>query len=111
MELQLHVPASTDGEYTLNPKFCPTLRRQGHAQGVPRCMQPYRNDRIITVIRDLFFSGGRASFATRYDALFTRHHGDSSVTREVPMAMVCLVATGVSFKIVMFLNSTLMSFF
>ena len=98
MELQLHIPTSTDCECTLNPKFCPTLCRQGQAQGISRCTQPYRNDRIITVICDLFFSGGSALFATRHDTLFTQRHADSSVTREVPMAMICLVVTGVGFQ-------------
>ena len=57
---------------------------------------PYRNARIITAIRDLFFSGGDDAFATRHDNLFKRHHANSSITREVPMAMVSLVTTGVS---------------
>jgi len=62
--------------------------------------RPYRNARIIMVLQDLFFTGGATSFASRYDASFTRYHDDASVTREVPMAMVSLVATGVSYKLI-----------
>lgn len=58
--------------------------------------RPYRNDRIITVMRDLFFSGGTTSFAARYDALFIKHRDDGSVTHEVPITLVSLVATAVS---------------
>jgi len=57
--------------------------------------RPYRNDRIITVLRDLIFSGGASSFATRYESRFPRRNEGSSVLFEVPIAMVALVATGV----------------
>jgi hypothetical protein len=59
--------------------------------------RPYRNARIITVLRDLFFAGGTVSFAQRYHSLFpTYYNGDGVVTRQVPMPMVALVATAVS---------------
>jgi Domain of unknown function (DUF6532) len=60
------------------------------------CTQPYCNDRIVAVIQDLFFSGGATLFASRFDNLFAKHNDDNSVSHEVPMAMVSLVATGVN---------------
>jgi hypothetical protein len=64
---------------------------------------PYRNDRIITVIRDLYFSGGTASFANRFKDLFPIHHGDDGkLRREVPIPMVALVATAVSHSLILF---------
>src|SRR5712691_9759319 len=58
--------------------------------------QPYRNQRIINVIRDVYFTGGVASFATRYHRLFPRYHDSQGVTKlEVPEPMLALVATAV----------------
>jgi hypothetical protein len=63
---------------------------------VPRRTKPYRNEWIITVIRDMFFNGGVSSYAHRYDALFPRFNGPDGVElREVPEPMVALVATAV----------------
>ncbi|KAH9952363.1 hypothetical protein BC827DRAFT_1159888 [Russula dissimulans] len=57
-------------------------------------MRLYRNDRIIRVIRELYFIGGMKSFATRYVHLFpTSEDRDGVVKHEVPIAMVALVAT------------------
>jgi hypothetical protein len=59
--------------------------------------RPYRNTRIITVLRDLFFAGGAASFAERHHELFpTYYNGNGAMTRQVPAPMVALVATAVS---------------
>lgn len=59
--------------------------------------QPYRNERIIQVIRDLYFMGGTTSFAARYASLFPVHRGLDGVSRrEVPIPMLALVSTGVS---------------
>ena len=59
--------------------------------------RPYRNMRIIKVIRDLYFAGGRTSFAHRFKRQFPLHElDDGNMTREVPIPMVALVATGVS---------------
>jgi Domain of unknown function (DUF6532) len=58
--------------------------------------RPYRNDRIISVIRDLYFTGGAISFSRRFASLFPTHtslHGEN--VREVPIPMVALVATAV----------------
>jgi hypothetical protein len=61
-----------------------------------RRTQPYRNDRIIRVIRDLYFMGGLTSFAKRFEPLFPTHLGlNGVVTCEVPIPMVALVATAV----------------
>ena len=58
--------------------------------------RPYRNIRILTVIRDLYFLGGPMSFACRFGSLFPRHQSeDGSMKREVPIPMVALVATAV----------------
>ena len=32
--------------------------------------RPYRNARIITILRELFFAGGTMSFAQRHHSLF-----------------------------------------
>ena len=59
--------------------------------------QPYRNDRIIMVIRDMFFTGGANAYVHRFIHLFAQHRGDDGVIRrEVPVPMVALVATAVS---------------
>ena len=58
--------------------------------------KPYRNSRIISVIRDLYFAGGVGSFAERFASRFATHQGlDGVITREVPVSMVALVATAV----------------
>jgi hypothetical protein len=59
--------------------------------------RPYRNDRIITVIRSMYFGGGALSFARRFRYLFPTHEGrDGDINFEVPVPMVALVATAVS---------------
>jgi hypothetical protein len=59
---------------------------------------PYHNDRIINAIRDLYFSGGHMPFASRFGSYFPScDHCDNVTRREVPIAMVALVATAVSF--------------
>ena len=64
---------------------------------LPRRTQPYRNRRIITVLRDLFFAGGTASFAQRNHSLLpTYYNGGGAMLRQVPVPMVALVATAVS---------------
>jgi len=90
-----------------NPKFSLTLCCQ--SQGLPRRTQPYRNDCITTVIQGLFFTGGSTAFATRFDEIFMRD-GDPSLNREVPMAMVGLVSTGVSYKVNLSVNPILNHF-
>lgn len=65
--------------------------------------RPYRNPRIATLISDLYFTGGRVSFAEQFLAQFPTHDGpNGEITREVPIPMVALVATGVRFSL--FLN-------
>jgi len=66
-------------------------------KGLPMRSKLYRNVRIITVIRNLFFTGGTLAYAHRYDHKFPRFRGnDGVVVREVPAAMLALVATAVS---------------
>jgi hypothetical protein len=40
---------------------------------VPMRTRPYRNIRILNVIRDLFFMGGNMSFANRFRSRFPVH--------------------------------------
>ena len=62
----------------------------------PKCNQPYQNDRIITVIRNLYFTGGPNSFSSRFSDTFPFDDGPSGViARKVPIPMVALVATAV----------------
>ena len=69
---------------------------QARANGIPWRSKPYRNDRIITVLRDVIFSGGTSSYARRFDALFPRTDGPDGVrVRRMPEPMLGLVATGV----------------
>lgn len=61
--------------------------------------KPYRNRRIISVMRDLYFIGGVHSFAHRYrERIATWEGDDGEVVYEAPVAMVALVATAVSAK-------------
>ena len=58
--------------------------------------RPYRNERIISVIRDLYFTGGVASFASQFASLLPTHTSlNGENLREVPIPMVALVATAV----------------
>jgi Domain of unknown function (DUF6532) len=58
--------------------------------------KPYRNERIIQVLRSFFFVGGTSSYAHRYERNFKEFIGsDGVVLREVPIHMVALVATAV----------------
>ncbi|KAF8258428.1 hypothetical protein EI94DRAFT_1835042 [Lactarius quietus] len=64
------------------------------AGGLVKRSQPYRNERIVAVIRELYFTGGSASFASRFGHLFPVHFGDNGrPSRKVPVPMVALVAT------------------
>jgi hypothetical protein len=61
-----------------------------------RRSQPYRNERIINTIREIYFTGGVASFATRFKHFFPRHRDSQGVTKtKVSDQMVALVATAV----------------
>ena len=65
--------------------------------GLVKRSLPYRNDRIITVIWDLYFLGGTNTFASQFKDLFPIHRGiNAELRREVPIPMVALVATAVS---------------
>ncbi|KAI0281892.1 hypothetical protein BC826DRAFT_1190840 [Russula brevipes] len=62
--------------------------------GPPMRSRPYHNERIITVIRELYFSGGSTSFASRFHRIFPVFTGsDANPRHEVPIPMVALVAT------------------
>ena len=71
--------------------------QNGPLSGLVRRTRPYRNKRIILVIRDLFFTGGDTSFASCFGHLFPVHQDrDCVLVREVPVPMVALVSTAVS---------------
>jgi len=56
----------------------------------------YRNQQIIRVVHDLFFSRGLSAYAHRFDLEFPRFEGPNGV--QVPMlptAMLALVGTAV----------------
>ena len=73
-----------------NSLFCQTTNLVIHAR-------PYRNDRIIKTLRELYFSGGRKSFAARIDYKFTTfEERDGTISQEVPVPMLALAATAVS---------------
>lgn len=95
----------------LNPKSGLTLCHQAQRPGLIKRSLPYRNDRVISVLHECFFSGGSTSFATRFNRLFTTNDGISPVHREVSLPMVSLVATAVSRKSHLFLVSMLIFFF
>ncbi|KAH9069504.1 hypothetical protein EDB83DRAFT_2518271 [Lactarius deliciosus] len=62
--------------------------------GSPHLSRPYRSPIIISVIRDLYFSGNMP-FVTRHQDQFPSRQGtEGDVVWEVPKAMVRLVATG-----------------
>lgn len=71
-----------------------TFPKAPNANGLVLRARPYRNERIISVIRDLYFSGGTTSFAARFSHCFPTHPGhDGEPRNEVPVTMVALVAT------------------
>jgi hypothetical protein len=65
--------------------------------------RPYRNDRIISVVRTLYFSGstalGTASFASQFAQLFPTFETLDGRKTKVPIAMIALVGTAVSVQI------------
>ena len=60
--------------------------------------RPYFNPCIISSIKEYFFTGSRGSLAQRYDASFSSSikDGPEKNELELPIPMVCLVATTVS---------------
>ncbi|KAI9428457.1 hypothetical protein H4582DRAFT_2077031 [Lactarius indigo] len=68
--------------------------KRGLLVGTPPRTHPYHNECIISVIQDLFFTGGKSSFASCFEHLFLVHQGhDGILAQEVPVPMVALVAT------------------
>ncbi|KAF8257671.1 hypothetical protein EI94DRAFT_1708743 [Lactarius quietus] len=62
--------------------------------GLVKHSLPYRNERIIAVIRELYFTGRSVSFTSRFSHMFPVHfNNDGQPTRKVPVPMVALVAT------------------
>jgi len=72
--------------------------------------RPYRNDRIITILRNMFFGGGLKSFAARFDSDFPRfEERDGTTSCEVPIPMLALVATAVSQMFIWFHLNTMIT--
>jgi hypothetical protein len=111
VELLLYIPFCTERKFLFYLRLCLTLCHQvPRTHSVVMWMRPYHNDRLITVIRDLYFCGGATSFATRFDNLFIQCNGNAPVTHEIPGAMLCLVATVASYQVLV-VDSTLNWFF
>ena len=69
---------------------------QSAGAGLVRHSQPYCNQRIISVIHNLYFSGP-TTFVVKFEDHFPLHQGgDGRASHEVPIPMVALVAMGVS---------------
>jgi hypothetical protein len=82
-------------KYT-NHNICALTFCQGGVKGLPMRSKPYRNERIVQVLRTFFFIGGTSSYARRYEHKFKVFTGSDGVAlREVPIHMVALVATAV----------------
>ncbi|KAH8994679.1 hypothetical protein EDB86DRAFT_3078043 [Lactarius hatsudake] len=62
--------------------------------GSPHLSRPYRSPIIISVIRDLYFSGNTPFVTCHQDQFPSRQGTEGDVIWEVPKAMVGLVATG-----------------
>ena len=57
-------------------------------------LRPYRNGRIISAIRAVYFSGA-ASYASQFQHLFATYNYKGEMKRQVPVPMIALVATAV----------------
>ena len=74
-----------------------TVCQKNVPNGLVMHSRPYRNERIIAAIQDLYFTGGSNTFARRFVYLFPIYEGGKGeISREVPIPMVALVATAVS---------------
>ena len=59
-------------------------------------LRPYRKDRLICVIRNMYFTGRATSFAKQFQYIFsTSKDRQGETIYKVPMPMVALVATAV----------------
>ena len=80
-------------------KFPLTVCQPNVPNGLVMRSRPYRNDRIIAVIRGLYFTAtaGVPSFASRFRYLFPTYETcEGELNYEVPVPMVALVSTAVS---------------
>ncbi|KAI9456714.1 hypothetical protein BJY52DRAFT_1187790 [Lactarius psammicola] len=59
-----------------------TFPGQGGGNAPVRHLQPYRNERIIRVIRDLYFTGGNSSFSARFSHLFPGSYSNMGYVME-----------------------------
>ena len=70
--------------------------------GVPQTGRPFRSTILISVIRDLFFSGNMLFVTQHQDQFPSRQEPNGDVIWEVPKAMVALVATAVYLSLFLF---------
>ncbi|KAG5654271.1 hypothetical protein H0H81_005120 [Sphagnurus paluster] len=65
--------------------------------GMLRRTQPFHHPVIVSSVREYYFTGTRMSFANRYMSRFTSsiETGPQALEREVPLPMVCMIATAV----------------
>jgi Domain of unknown function (DUF6532) len=98
VKLSLHVPEYDKGEqlsFGCDDEL--TISQAPGSNPLVMRSRPYRNRRIILAIRDLYFSGGGTSLASRYDQLFPSAPSNDGLTvHMVPVSMVALVGTAVS---------------
>ncbi|KAN0102384.1 hypothetical protein V8E52_010847 [Russula decolorans] len=93
IESRLEIMRTVDKQLSDYMYTFPTVTAGG-VKGLPMRHKPYRNKRIVTAIRTLFFTGGTSAYAHRFDSKFPRFRGpDGALVREVPEAMLALVAT------------------
>ena len=90
-------PSATFVSHIKTTKFPLTVCQHNAPSGLVMRSRPYRNERIISALRDLYFTGGSTSFARRFLYLFpTWESREGEISHEVPIPMVALVATAVS---------------
>ncbi|KAN0136175.1 hypothetical protein V8E53_006035 [Lactarius tabidus] len=82
-----------DGQMNDFNYIFPRQSRGNVLTGSALCSRPYRSSIIISVIRDIFFTGP-VPFATQHRDLFPSHPGPvGEAIPEVPKAMLALVST------------------
>ena len=69
---------------------------------LPQTGRPFRSTILISVIRDLFFSGNMPFVTQHQDQFPSRQEPNGDVIWEVPKAMVALVATAVYLSLFLF---------
>ncbi|KAN0102412.1 hypothetical protein V8E52_011970 [Russula decolorans] len=74
IESRLEIMQTIDKQLSDYMYTFPTVTAGG-VKGLPMRHKPYRNKRIVTAIRTLFFTGGTSAYAHRFDSKFPRFRG------------------------------------